>query len=65
MGSENSFGNLGTWKSGNVEIWEFGSLGIWKSRNFEIWAPGNPEIWGARNSQTRKSQTFKSGLPKM
>ena len=37
-------GNLGTWKSGNLEIWEFGDLGTWKSRNLEIWGPGNPEI---------------------
>ena len=28
-------GNLGTWKSGNLEIWEFGDLGTWKSWNLE------------------------------
>ena len=38
-------GNLGTWKSGNLEFWEFGDLGTWKSRNLEIWGHGNPKCW--------------------
>ena len=44
-------GNLGTWKSGNLEIWEFGDLGTWKSGNLEIWGPGNLGIRGPTNQK--------------
>ena len=47
-------GNLGTWKSGNLEIWEFGDLGTWKSRNLEIWGPGNLGIWRSGDLEFQK-----------
>ena len=28
-----------------------GNLGTWKSENLEIWGPGNPEIWGPKNQK--------------
>ena len=40
LGSENSSGAVGgVWKSG-----EPGNLGIWRSGNLETWGPGNPEF---------------------
>ena len=47
-------GNLGTWKSGILEIWEFGDLGTWKSRTLE-----------SKQSQKLKFSKSKSVLPKM
>ena len=44
-------GNLGTWKPGNLEIWEFGDLGTWKSGNF-----GDLGSWKPRNLGSQKSK---------
>ena len=46
-------GNLGTWKSWNLEIWEFGDLG-----------PGNPEIlrsgaWKSRNLGSKQNNNIR------
>ena len=50
----------GTWKSGNLEIWEFGDLGTWNSRNLEIWRPGTPESWGPKNEKTNIKNQIRS-----
>ena len=57
-------GNLGTWTSENLEIWEFGDLGAWKSRKMEIWGPGNPEIGGPKNQKHQNSQNSNLFFPK-
>ena len=37
-------GNLGTWKSGGLEIWGPGNLGIWRSGDLEIQKFGAQQI---------------------
>ena len=37
--------------SGNLEP---GNLGIWRSRNLEIWGPGYPENWRSGDLEIQK-----------
>ena len=39
------------WESGNLGI---GDLGTWKSRNLEIWGPGSPEILRSGDLEIQK-----------
>ena len=57
-------GNLGTWKSGNSEIWEVGDLGTWRSGNLEIWGPRNPEMRDLKNETNKNSQNSNRFCPK-
>ena len=51
-------GNL---EPGNLGI---GDLGTWKSRNLEIWGPGNPEMWGPTNGKNTNYQNPNPFCPK-
>ena len=54
LGSENSSGGGGVWKSGNLEIWEFGDLGLWRSGDLEIQKFGDLGTWKCRNLVSNK-----------
>ena len=54
LGSENSPGAGGVWKSGNLEIWEFGDLEIWRSRDLEFQKFGDLGTWKSRNVESKK-----------
>ena len=51
-----SAGVGGVWKSGSLEICEFGDLGTWKSRNLEMWGSGNPESGVPKIGKNQNSQ---------
>ena len=58
-------GNLGTWKSGNLEIWGLGNLGIWRSGDLEIHKFADLGAWKSRNlgsNNISKMKVLKSNI---